>query len=99
MNKLIWDLFEMVRELMPPTHENAMRFADWARRYQLEMAAGAPSTHEAPLSMPAPEETGEDDGEPPFDPHEENELEELERGGVEARLRRGGGVAARKKRI
>jgi len=31
--ELIWSLFEMVRELMPPTAANAERFQRWAEKF------------------------------------------------------------------
>ena len=31
--ELIWSLFEMVRELMPPTAANSERFQRWAEKF------------------------------------------------------------------
>jgi len=37
--RLIWDLFVMVRDLMPPTAENTARQHEWARAFhELEHA-------------------------------------------------------------
>ena len=33
MNELIWELFEMVREALPPTAQNVERAASWAKKY------------------------------------------------------------------
>jgi hypothetical protein len=34
MNELMWELFEMVRDCMPPTAQNVERWAEWAKRYR-----------------------------------------------------------------
>ena len=58
--RLIWELFEMVRELMPPTAGNAERFQRWSERFlEMEGVEGAP----------AAEPVVEED-EPAEDPHE-----------------------------
>jgi len=46
--RLIWELFEMVRELMPVTEANTKRFTEWSARFH-EMEAGTSSddTHQA----------------------------------------------------
>ena len=45
--ELIWELFEMVRELMPPTAVNAERFQRWSERFhEMEGAEPAPAAVE-----------------------------------------------------
>jgi len=68
MNKLIWQLFEMIRELLPPTADNTKRLAEWAQRYRVEF--GDPMAEERAVK--------EEDPEPPFEPEHEAELEELD---------------------
>jgi hypothetical protein len=69
MNKLIWQLFEMLREILPPTRENTQRLAEWAQRFHLE--AGDP---QAATEAPKAQESDE----PPFDLDQEHELAELD---------------------
>jgi len=57
MNKLVWELFEMVRELMPPTQANAERFQRWAEKFHA-------------LDNPPAAESPADEDEPDEDPHE-----------------------------
>ena len=66
MNKLVWQLFEMLREVLPVTEANTKRLAEWAAQFRALEAA-------KPADKPA-EETEP----PPFDPDQEEELEELE---------------------
>jgi hypothetical protein len=66
MNKLLWQLFEMLREVLPVTEANTKRLAEWAAQFRALEAA-------KPADKPA-EETEP----PPFDPDQEEELEELE---------------------
>jgi hypothetical protein len=82
MNKLVWQLFEMIRELLPPTADNTKRLAEWAQAYR--RALGDPHASAAP----------EEETEPPFDPEEldpdqEHELRELESDDVPMRFGRG----------
>ena len=57
--ELIWELFEMVRELMPVTAANTERFQKWSEKFH-EMEGV-----EAPAAGPVVEED-----EPAEDPHE-----------------------------
>jgi hypothetical protein len=91
MNKLVWQLFEMLREVLPVTEANTKRLAEWAQAYRL--VAGDP--HEP---APAPAEETDD---PPFDPEEldpdqEHELAELEN--HSGPIRSGRGSPPKKKR-
>jgi hypothetical protein len=72
MNKLVWQLFEMLREVMPPSAENTKRFAEWAQAFRAE--CGDP----AELEGKAEHAKAEEDPDPPFDPDQEDELEELD---------------------
>ena len=56
--RLIWELFEMVRELMPPTAGNAERFQRWSERFH-EMEGV-----ESPVPPSADDDEDADDGEP-----------------------------------
>ena len=53
--RLIWELFEMVRELMPPTAGNAERFQRWSERFHEMEGVEAPAVEEE-----EPVETHED---------------------------------------
>jgi len=55
--RLIWQLFEMVRELMPVTEVNTRRFTEWAAQF-----------HQ--MEHPEPETVATSDTEPAEDPHE-----------------------------
>ena len=45
--RLIWELFEMVRELMPLTEANTKRFTEWSARFhEMEGAEPAPAAVE-----------------------------------------------------
>jgi hypothetical protein len=49
MNKgerLIWELFEMVKELLPVTEANTRRFTEWSARFH-EMEVGGDDRHQA----------------------------------------------------
>jgi hypothetical protein len=61
--ELIWTLFEMVRELMPPTAANAERFQHWAEKFHA-LEQGLP---DAPSTV-TPVDDVED--EPAEDPHQ-----------------------------
>jgi hypothetical protein len=64
MNKLLWQLFEMLREVLPVTEANTKRLAEWATEFRaLEALPAKPAEETEPL---------------PFDPDQEEELEELE---------------------
>lgn len=70
MNKLIWQLFEMIRELLPPTRENTERLAKWAHTFKAEGFEDPPPPE---LELPTSHEE--------LDPEHELELEELENEG------------------
>jgi len=62
--RLIWELFEMVRELMPVTEANTKRFTEWSARFhQMEAGVGDDDAHQAV-------DTADHDEEPAEDPHE-----------------------------
>jgi hypothetical protein len=45
--RLIWELFEMVRELMPATAANSERFQRWSEKFhELEIGSGSNDRHE-----------------------------------------------------
>ena len=75
MNKLIWQLFEMIRELLPATHENQQRLAKWSSDFH---AAADPEQH--PGDKPSDKAIGLEH-EADLDPEQEAELEELENEG------------------
>jgi len=60
--KLIWELFEMVRELMPVTEANTRRFQEWSARFH-EMEVGSEDAHQAV-------DTADHDEDVADDPHE-----------------------------
>jgi hypothetical protein len=63
MNKLIWQLFEMIRELLPPSADNTRRLAEWAQQFHLEAKAEDP---EPPFEPDQEHELAElDDEDPP----------------------------------
>ena len=64
--RLIWQLFEMVRELMPVTAANTERFQKWSEVFH-EMEHGGPETD--PSRSAAPEKQA-DEPEEHEDPHE-----------------------------
>jgi hypothetical protein len=56
MDKLIWELFLMVKELMPVTAENARRFGDWAARFhELAVLPGELEADHLPVAEREPE--------------------------------------------
>jgi hypothetical protein len=62
-DKLVWELFLLVKELMPVTAENTRRQNDWAMRFnELDVAAAAPDRPDYPtqtsLGSPPPEDAG-----------------------------------------
>ena len=60
--RLIWELFEMVRELMPTTEANTRRFQEWSAKFhEMEHGAGADPASAAPA---------DEADEPAEDPHE-----------------------------
>jgi hypothetical protein len=61
--RLIWELFEMVRELMPPTAANAERFQKWSEKFH-EMEVASEDSHQ-PVDV-----ADADEDEPGADPHE-----------------------------
>ena len=61
--RLIWELFEMVRELMPPTAGNAERFQRWSERFHEMEGVEAPAA-EPVVEDDEPAETTHED------PHE-----------------------------
>ena len=69
MNKLIWQLFEIVRDLVnkAPTAEDTKRLSEWASAFRIK--AGDVDKED---NKEAAEEH------PPFEPDQEAELEELE---------------------
>ena len=56
--RLIWELFEMVRELMPVTEANTKRFTEWSARFH-EMEVVADDAHQA-VDVADHDEVGED---------------------------------------
>ena len=56
MNKLVWELFEMIKELLPVTEANTKRFTEWAGRFHA-LEQGIP---EAPSTVEAVDEPDED---------------------------------------
>jgi hypothetical protein len=71
MDKLIWELFLMVRELMPVTAENARRFGDWAARFH-EIAV-LPGELEAVDHSPVPEREPEHVAQPSADDDDDDD--------------------------
>jgi len=65
--RLIWELFEMVRELMPVTEANTRRFQDWSAKFH-EMEAGSEDAHQAVDT--ADHDADEDAADVAEDPHE-----------------------------
>jgi len=63
--ELIWELFEMVRELMPPTAVNAERFQRWSEKFH-ELEHGVEAASE---DAHQPVDVADHD-EPDEDPHE-----------------------------
>jgi outer membrane biosynthesis protein TonB len=72
--RLIWELFEMVREVMPATAQNAERFNLWAAKFhEMEHPETPPVPAAEPLPEPEPEVDEPDEpepDEPAADPHE-----------------------------
>jgi len=66
--RLIWELFEMVRELMPPTQANAERFQRWSEKFNV-MEGGAPLSEDAQAAVDTADHD-EVQNEAPVDPHE-----------------------------
>ena len=63
MNKgerLIWELFEMVKELLPVTEANTRRFTEWSARFH-EMEVGGDDRHQAVDVADHDEDEPEDD--------------------------------------
>jgi hypothetical protein len=69
MNRLLWRLFEMVKEVMPATEANAKRFAEWAAEFA-ERDAPTPPIAEVATANPQHEFDEIMDDEPAEDPHE-----------------------------
>ena len=64
--RLIWELFEMVRELMPATAANTERFQRWSAKFhEMELGGGDDQAQ----AVDTADHDAEDD-EPAEDPHE-----------------------------
>ena len=52
---LLWQLFEMVKELMPASEANAKRFAEWAAAFHGKFDAPTPIADRNMATDPQPE--------------------------------------------
>ncbi|HKD77905.1 MAG TPA: hypothetical protein VKB76_20530 [Ktedonobacterales bacterium] len=65
--RLIWELFEMVRELMPVTEANTKRFTEWSAKFhEMEVGVSGDDAHQAVDTA----DHDADEDEPGEDPHE-----------------------------
>jgi hypothetical protein len=71
--KLIWELFVFVRELMPPTAENTARQNEWSRIFHELEVGSAQAANPAPVAEDAGLGDAGDDDESPADDDEGNE--------------------------
>jgi hypothetical protein len=61
--RLIWQLFLMVREVLPPTVDNVARMNDWAQHFHELEADDVPLPSPQPAPPPAPRVEPENDDE------------------------------------